>query len=128
MLDFLLSCVVRFIKRMSDFLLNCAVWFMMGVFFAPFLVLGYQIILWLKDGFWTPMPLIKFFVWMDWGIPTKLIFLDVKWKGAHEILWWILDIHIGVLVFLAVVALAILSISLISLYEMTRDDSELPES
>ena len=44
---------------------------------------GYQILLWLKDGFWTPMPLDIAFRWFD--VDAVTLVNDMQWEGAKKI-------------------------------------------
>lgn len=58
------------------------------------LIPGYPIVLWLKDGYWTPMPLVLAFGWFDVDILTDVS--TMNWEGAKRVCWWMLDVPVSV--------------------------------
>lgn len=63
--------------------LFCMVWFLGG-----FIVLGYQIVQWLKTAIWVELPMYVVFDWLE----IELSFIsDMKWQGIKAILIWLLE-------------------------------------
>lgn len=58
------------------------------------LVVGYQIVLWLKDGFWTPMPLDLALRWLS--IDSMALVKTIQWEGAKKICIWIFALPLAV--------------------------------
>jgi hypothetical protein len=68
-------------------------------------ILVWQGFQWLKDGYWTALPLSKAVVYFGWPLP------QVNWKGLQKIIDSFLDLPASVVVFVLtfvlVIALAI---------------------
>lgn len=58
------------------------------------LVPSYQIVLWLKDGYWTPMPLDIAFRWF--GVDAVTHVAKMEWEGVKKIYTWTLTAPLAV--------------------------------
>lgn len=58
------------------------------------LVPGYQIVLWLRDGYWTPMPLDIAFGWF--GVDPVPHAAALQWGGVKKICMWMLTVPVSV--------------------------------
>lgn len=66
-----------------------------GIFLLPsFGIFGWQAYHWLKDGFWTPLPISTLFTYNDWPLP------QVSWHGVQKIIDWLLDTPSSLVAFL----------------------------
>jgi hypothetical protein len=65
------------------------------------LIPGYQIVLWLRDGYWTPIPVDLAFGWV--GVDAVTHVASMQWGGVKKICMWMLTVPLSV----AFVALAI---------------------
>lgn len=54
----------------------------------------YQFILWLKEGFWTPMSLDRMLAWIGVGALTYVI--GMHWEGAKIVCMWIITLPLSV--------------------------------
>ncbi len=64
------------------------------LFLGATLVPGYQVILWLKDGFWTPMPLELMLGWI--GVDAVAYVSSMQWEGAKKVCMWIITLPLSV--------------------------------
>lgn len=69
-------------------------------------VIGYQCLLWLIDGYWTPVRLRLAWHWFGGADP------DFQWGGVQKIAWWILGWPLSIT--LAVIGIIIFLISVLS--------------
>lgn len=51
-------------------------------FAGPFLILGWQTLTWLKDGYWPSLPVSRVLEMLDWPYPM------VSWLGVQRIIDW----------------------------------------
>ena len=58
-------------------------------------IIGLQAVLWLADGYWTPLPLSILLFVLGIEVPS------LEWKGFQKILHWTLDLPISGFVILA---------------------------
>ena len=67
-------------------------------FMAAFILLGYQAVLWLREGQWTPIPISS--VLNKFSIDYNSV-VDISWAGIQKILVWILDLplSLGIIAF-----------------------------
>ncbi len=67
-------------------------------FFAAALLLGYQALLWLKEGQWTPIPISSVLGKLNIDYYSLI---DIPWAGAQKIVVWLLDLplSLGIVVF-----------------------------
>ena len=71
--------------------LFCMVWFLSG-----FIVIGYQIVKWLKTATWVEFPLYVIFDWLE----IELSFItNMKWQGVKAILLWLLECPLSSMLF-----------------------------
>lgn len=75
-------------------------------------VLCWQAYEWLKDGYWTPLPVSKMFLYFDWPFPVI-----TQWRGVQKILDWLLDIPLSAAVFVLCIAVMVLIAMLQAEYE-----------
>jgi hypothetical protein len=54
-----------------------------------FLIVGYQLFVWLKTARWLALPFGKLFLWLDIDLFTPV--QKMKWKGLQKILVWCLN-------------------------------------
>ena len=57
--------------------------------FATFVVLAFQVVVWLKKGYWTPVSGEHFFEFF--GIHS----VNLEWRGLEKVLQLFFEIHIG---------------------------------
>lgn len=58
------------------------------------LIPGYQIVLWLRDGYWTPMPLDIAFDWFEVDVATHVT--AMQWEGVKKICMWLMTLPLAV--------------------------------
>jgi hypothetical protein len=58
------------------------------------LIPGYQIVLWLRDGYWTPLPLDLTFGLF--GVDAVTQVATMQWGGVKKILMWILKVPLSI--------------------------------
>ncbi len=63
-------------------------------FLGTFLVLGYQIYLWLKTGAWIELPFYVLFAWLK--IDLSLI-ANMEWQGVKKIFIWLLELPLSLM-------------------------------
>jgi len=61
-----------------------------------FMVLGYQCVTWLRTGAWVPLPLSRAFDFMTGGSFID-VFFRMEWVGLREVILWILNLPMSVM-------------------------------
>ena len=52
-----------------------------------------QVVTWMEDGAWPPLPLSMVWAWLFGGLP------DYSWKGTEDIVHWLLKQNVGLVLF-----------------------------
>jgi len=62
-----------------------------AVFLSGFGLLGYQTVLWLQDGVWNGMPMMRVFEFLFEGTALAAWMLNPEsWLGLHQLMEWLL--------------------------------------
>jgi len=92
---FIIGKVIIFLAVMPPMLA------ILGFLMAAYLVTMQQILSWLKDGVWHPVPVSHILLWLETmqDIPVSrsdVLHLKVDWVGLQKIINWFLDMPLSV--------------------------------
>lgn len=71
-------------ERLTAYLALLVMALLVAAFAGPFLILGWQAVTWLKNGYWPSLSASSVLEKLDWPYPT------VSWLGVQKLIDWFL--------------------------------------
>lgn len=75
-------------------------------------IVGFQIYLWLKNGFWVELPFIRILEYAPNFRNLTWIYQPSSWLGVHKVISYILNMGVAAVTFLLAVVIFIIGVQL----------------